>query len=234
MKRLKPWYLAEPELFKDNCFAISSAYPNLCITFEGHEVIWRGQFPIYDDQSVMIDAFEIEMRVPPDYPNQLPSISETAERIPRTLDRHIISSTGCACLFAPEERFLHVKSKSLLEFLDGPVRSFFYGQLFIELKQPWPFGERKHGYAGIAESYLDLFETDRLEIVIRWLELLGRNTVRKSEPCPCGSNIALGDCHANRFYYLRSVIPKDVARKRRMQLLSDVTLVNIFDKKESA
>jgi hypothetical protein len=43
---------------------------------------------------------------------------------------------------------LLMEKKSLLDYLDGPVRNYFRGHLLVEWVEPWPFGEWDHSKAG--------------------------------------------------------------------------------------
>lgn len=210
------WHRADPESYARMRAEVEAEYPNLNF-FIDHEVettiaavsskdkslvaedgilFIRGTFPIKDESGKSIEHFRIEAVVPPDYPETLPLVREVGGRIPRQIDRHI-SPEGFACLFAPAERFIHCpEGSTLLDFLNGPVRNFFISQSIFDLTGEWPFGQRSHGIAGIAESYAEMFEVPPTpDNVVRILEFLERREIKGHWPCPCGNGKRLRDCH---------------------------------------
>jgi hypothetical protein len=139
----------EPALLEDVGSAIAADQPDLCATGVDGVVQVRGSYAVRDG-GVFLDRYQIEIRVPRDYPKNVPVVEEIGGRIPRTADRHI-SADGTACLLVPEE-WLLAGDQSFKAFLNGPMKNFFLGQILVEAGKPWPFGQRSHGYEGLIEA----------------------------------------------------------------------------------
>ena len=136
----------------------------------------------------------------------------TGGRIPPILDRHI-NNDGFACLFVAEEKAKYYPDgSSLLDFFDGPVHSFFVGQALVDRGEPWPFGERSHGVAGIREYYEELLATTDISVILKYLQCLTPREQKGHWECPCGSGRKLRHCHGSFVYKLRQSIPRKVAK----------------------
>lgn len=208
----KVWHRANPESYEKLKWAVQAQYPHLTFHEEERRVLIRGSFPL-THEGKLLDRYIVEIEIPPDYPDSLPVVRETAGRIPHTADRHM-NRNGEACLFVPDERsWVLPPGATFLEFLNGPVYSFFLGQTFVEMGQEWPFGQRSHGNNGILEFYSEKIGTKNSEIIIRYLELLSKREIKGHWDCPCGSRKRLRDCHLREVRDLRSKIPPDVARR---------------------
>lgn len=206
----KFWQERNPALYNRTLAEVKSKYPTLHFQIRDRIVLVVGSFPIADDKGV-VDSFEVEIQLPPNFPKQLPTVRETRERIPRTLDRHMLKD-GVACLFVREDWWAsHPDSYTLLEFLDGPVRTYFVEQSMVELGMGWPFGERSHGVRGILECYQELTGAQTLEIASAFLALLAEKRIDGRRKCPCGSGYMLRHCHLPVLLELRSKIPWHVS-----------------------
>jgi hypothetical protein len=190
---------------------LANAYPLLVVEIRNHLVVVCGKFQLAED-GVEIDGFEVEIVLPDDYPRGIPSVFEVARRIPHDADHHMYEN-GRACLFVSGERWRYWPAGStFLEFLEGPVRSFFIGQSLFELTGEWPFGQRSHGLAGIFESYGELLRTRHIPTIARYLEVLSRRKLRPRSSCPCGSRRPIHSCHMRKIAELRGKIPYREAR----------------------
>lgn len=194
------------------------AYPDLQIVNESGTLYVRGSFPIIHN-GIELDRFQIEIEFPPDYPRNLPRVRETASRVPRVVDRHVIPSTGIACLFVEEDWLAAVgREPAFIDFLNGPVRNFFIGQSLVEAGQPWPFGEWPHGKAGVLEVYAGWFGTDDEPTIRRYLDCLSKEGLKGHWDCPCGSGRGIRACHRDMLRALRQRIPTWAARMALQRL----------------
>lgn len=201
-----PWHLADPESYASMKVEIEAAYPDLHFSIQDECVFIRGSFPIREDGAVLY-RYSIEVRVPRDFSKGIPVVREIGGRIPWDADRHV-NSNGDACLFVPDERWrCFPEGGTLLDFLDGPVRSFFISQSFFERAGKWPFGQRIHGPDGIVEVYAEMIgiSPDR-KTVLAFLGLLSRREVKGHWPCPCESGRILRKCHGTKVWELRDKI----------------------------
>ena len=70
------------------------------------------------------DAFHIELIIPKDYPDILPSVTEIGGRIPKEFHKH---ANGSLCLGAPlEVRMKFAQNPSLLGFVNEQVIPFLF------------------------------------------------------------------------------------------------------------
>jgi len=184
------------------------AYPDLHLAESRGELVLRGSFPIRHEGEEL-DRFLIEVSFP-DGPNEIPVIHEIGGRIPRIANRHVNPATGDICTDVPELVLLR-SDYSLLGYLNGPVRNFFISQHLVEKGEPWPFGQWKHGRAGLIEAYGEILGVSDAESVFRFLECLSLKAIKGHLPCPCGNGKRVRACHRKELDMLHSKIPADIA-----------------------
>lgn len=209
MKR--SWYEKHPELLRAMEAEVPKQYPDLRVVNECGAVSIRGSFPVMDGRDVL-DRFQIEISLPPDFPDSTPVLREIGGKIPWHEDRHVNQSNGEACPIVPEEWLVRPEHDSILAFLEGPVRNFFLGQILVEAGQPWPFGERAHGVPGLFEAYGEMVGTTDRDAIWRYLDCLSRETLKGHWDCPCGSGKRLRNCHWDQFQSLHEKISPLTAR----------------------
>jgi hypothetical protein len=215
----KPWYLRNPAYFEETQRQVNREYTSLIFTIEQGTVFLRGVFPLrFGDQD--IDHFGIEVQIPDRFPDEIPIVREVGGRIPRIIDRHVITADGQLCLFVREERWrLYPQGSTLLDFLKGPVHSHLLGQAMVELGAGWPFGERSHGLKGVLEHYEELIGTNDLSVIKRYMLILSKKSVGGHLPCPCGSGKKIRDCHLELITSLRERIPPRMATSALVALM---------------
>ncbi|MBU4311199.1 MAG: hypothetical protein KJ706_00555 [Candidatus Omnitrophica bacterium] len=99
----------------------------------------------------------------------------------------------------------------LFDFIQGPMRDYFLGQLAVEAGQPWPFGQRAHGKDGAFEFYEEFLGVKGKEVVLNYLKCLAYKTLKGRQWCSCGSGRRLRDCHMTELSQLRKHVPRDIA-----------------------
>ena len=143
------WHRENPELYDKEKAEVEAHFPNLHLGLEGDIVFVHGSFAVMFEGHVS-DRYSIELQLPRDHPKSLPLVREVGGRIPHHNDRHINPADGTACVLIPDERWrLWPQGAPLLNFLIGPVHSFFLAQSLVEAGEPWPFGQWAHGAKGI-------------------------------------------------------------------------------------
>ncbi len=214
----KPWHTVKPELLARMREDVKCAYPNLHFYPEDEVVFVRGEFPLVDDGQTL-DQFSVEIELPRYDPDELPVLREVGGRIARTEDNHINGPSGDICLFVPDERWrIYPRGSTLLDFLNVPVRNYFIGFCLVEMGEPWPFGQRSHGAAGIFEYYSELLGTDDRQVVTRYVECLSEPRLKGHWECPCGSHKRIRNCHHVALNDLRAKMPPSVAQYSLAQL----------------
>jgi len=214
-----PWHKRDPRLLARNRDEVNAKYSDLGFFIKDETVFVRGSFHVLHEDQVL-DRYQIEIELPPDWPDSIPVLREVGGRIPVHKDRHINRGDETSCLLVPEEWLLSPQRDSLRAFLDGPVHDFFLGQSLVEVGEPWPFGERAHGMPGLLQSYGEMLGTEDPATVRRYLECLGKKEVKGHWECPCGSNQRLRNCHFDHVVALRQKIPSAVALKALARLNS--------------
>jgi hypothetical protein len=220
----KPWYREKPEIYEAVRQEVEDAYPDLWFFDEGTQIVLRGWYPIYEGSKVW-DRYQVEVVLPLDSPQGFPTVREVGGRIPHIADRHVFTD-GKACIALQDAFwFEHPNGLSLLEFLNGPMRSYFASQSLMEKGgiEAWPAGEWAHGVDGIFQFYADVTGSKDPMVILEYLKLLVRNEVKGHWPCPCRSGEKLRKCHGALVYDLRSRIPRDVAAKS-VTLLQEAVL----------
>jgi len=141
------------------------------------------------------DEYIVEITVPEDYPEILPTAKEIGGRISK--DFHTYPD-NTLCLGSPiETRIKFRKQETLLGFVEDLLIPFLYAYSYREKCGEMPYGELSHGVNGILESYKGLFQINDDLAVMAFLKILADDNYRGHMSCPCGSNIKLRNCHGN-------------------------------------
>lgn len=189
---------------------LETKYPDLTVSSAGTKVYIRGAFPVLQEGRVL-DRYQIEIEWS-ESDLEVPLLRETAGRIPWIADRHM-SQGGMACLFVPEEWLLRPREeRTVIHYLDGPVKNFFLWQSLYERGKSPPWGERPHGPSGLIEAYGDLVGMKAPAAVLRCLVYLSRDQLKGHWTCPCGSSRRLRHCHIDHLHDLRKKIPRYIAK----------------------
>lgn len=192
-----PWFEREPEAYEAVRWMLVQEYPTLHARKSAGAVVVKGTLGV-SHEGVEVDRYSLELRLPSDYPRSLPTVWETAERIPREMDRHVYPTTGALCLGVAEELWLAMSGDfSLDRVLDIPVRNFLIGNSLVEQGQEWPSGDRSHGTRGLLEFYASLLGAKDERSLLRFLVSFLDGKVKGHWPCPCGSGSVLRRCHAD-------------------------------------
>lgn len=148
------------------------------------------------------DEFQIELSIPADFPERIPSVQETGGRIPSGFHK---LEDGSLCLGSPTRlRLILTESASILRFVERCVIPYLYGYLFFKRHGIMPFGELRHGEEGLREDLASLFGIDGRDAVSAFVRLTAmRKRHANKQSCPCGSKRRLGRCHNVRVNTLR-------------------------------
>jgi hypothetical protein len=134
---VEAWFRRRPEEFERLRSGLK-AYPNLHLFEDRGALCARGSVALLD-RDREVDRFNLDIRTPPDYPESLSRVLETAHRIPRHEDRHV-NGDGTLCIGVEEAIRLQCADLRLPTLLDGPVKAFLLGTIEVERGRPWPYG----------------------------------------------------------------------------------------------
>jgi hypothetical protein len=190
---------------------LAERYPNLHSSRRSADasVVLRGKFPI-THAGREIDRFFVEIEIPCNFPNAWPRVWETGGRIPHTLARHVNQADGTLCVVLPDEAFIrYPPTVTALEYLNGPLRNFFIGQLCVENGGPWPWGEHAHGLNGAIAYYGDLLGVgDDVLTIGKILYLVCERRYKGHWRCPCESGQIIRKCHGPTMRLIGERVPE--------------------------
>jgi hypothetical protein len=195
---------------------VCGTYPDLRVReAEDGCIVVRGGFPIMHEDE-LLDHYSVEIRIPPKFPDEVPIVIELDGRIPATGDRHAFKA-GNLCVEVPEDWLLR-RDRSLLAYLNGPLREYFIADALVALGEERPFPARPHNSAGLLEAYGEMLETTDPLATRRYLDTLSHKKIRGHWPCPCGSGRKLRDCHGAEVRALQARIPRRITRSALARL----------------
>lgn len=121
---------------------------------KGKEYIIQGLYKYSLDYNgcIIQGKREIKLVVQDDFPNSIPKlyISNYPEHI-----EHIYTD-GNVCLATTGEMIYFLnENPSLISFINRFVNSFIYTLDWFDKYKTYPFGDRKHGYRGSIDYYLN-------------------------------------------------------------------------------
>lgn len=151
------------------------------------------------------DSYEVELRVPSDFPLRTPTARETGGRIAPTFHK---LEGDLLCLGAPTElRIRLAMSPTLLTFVERIVIPFLYGHTYHQAYGRMPFGELEHGTAGLLQHFAGLFGVTEKSAALGFVRVASlRRRVANKLPCPCASGRRLGRCHNRRVNWGRALL----------------------------
>lgn len=185
-------------------------FPDLTVGCAGSNIHVRGAFPILHNGKVL-DRYQIKIDWS-DSDTEAPLLFETGGRIPWTRDRHM-GEGGKACPIVPEEWLLRPREmRTIVHYLEGPVRDYFLWQGLVERGESPPGGQRSHHVPGLIEAYGEMLSMSGDAAVKQCLEYLTRERLKGHWMCPCGSNRRSRNCHIEHLRELKHKIPAYIAK----------------------
>ncbi len=163
------------------------------------ELEFTARQPDYED---ITDTYEIEIRVPQDFPRSVPAVRELGGRIPKSFHTH---TDRTLCLGSPVRLQLEIsKAPTLPEFVRNCVVPYLYGYSHKELHGTLPQGELSHGRKGRIEDYQAIFHQKNEKQCMEMIRLASlKKRVANKQPCFCGDKNRLGKCHNKKVNHLR-------------------------------
>ena len=212
-----PWWMIKKDLYNQTIEDVSQ-YKGLRHHIKNNQFIIFGAWPVYGGSTGKIHLEDLLIKIvfPDNYPDELPKVYETGNRIKTKNAYTHFYKDGSACLFYPTERyFIFPKDQEfqLKRFLDGPVKNFFFSQLYYIYHNIWIFGQRSHGIKGLLEFYGEHLgiPCDQKNI-LAVLSYLIKPQIKGHWSCPCGSD-KLRKCHFEKFRSLNNQIPKKAIQR---------------------
>lgn len=189
-----------------------------CLTLTGKYNL----IAIKSGQHYINDFYDLKIEVPHNFPYEIPTVIETAGRIPRDGDHHInwynIGKDNL-CLGSRIRILSEIaKEPTIKGFIKNCVDPFLYS---ISIEK-FVFGELTHGYEGILEDYKNIFNVKTNEQVLKILNLIcTKKRLANKKICPCGCGERLGKC---KLHILINKIRKNSIKKSNLFELQQLTL----------
>tara|TARA_R110002096_G_scaffold259030_1_gene452643 strand:+ start:128546 stop:129214 length:669 start_codon:yes stop_codon:yes gene_type:complete len=201
------WSVREPQAFAQACEELLAEFPTLHLepVLGGEEL--RGSFVVRDEGGAL-DTFKIRARLPAAFPEALPTIWETGQRLPHRPERHV-NPDGSLCIMLPDEYWAEHEQCGLLAYLRGPVHDYFLGQLGYEQSGVWPGAEMAHGSPGRVQYYQRLLGTNAPDALRRLCDDLTADRLERQGLCPCGSKRKRRRCHGQQIARLRGKVSRE-------------------------
>jgi hypothetical protein len=173
----------------------------------GEHWVINGAIDVIDDEGSPWDTFDIRIFVPQNFPEQLPMLQETGNRIPKESKWH--NSLAC-CLSTNATIYFKLGDDiTLLNWLIKFAHPFLANYVYKREKGEYASGEFAHETPGIIQGYENLFGLSGVNAVFEKLKMLcsvlhlGRN-----DKCFCGSGKKFKKCYQNSpFSHKYSNIP---------------------------
>lgn len=159
----------------------------------------RFQFKAEGIGKTVEDYFELEILVENSFPYVIPTIRETAGKIPKNGDFHV-NPDGTLCLGSVLRlKKILFDKPDLVSFAENCLVPYLFN-VSIKLRDGGKFitGELEHGTAGIVFDYMEIFGLSSPVQVVSALELLAiKKRVSNKRICPCGCGFRLGRCNTH-------------------------------------
>jgi hypothetical protein len=228
----EPWHRRQPSLLNDLRQELERRYLDLSILLEDDVVYLRGGFPVVHN-GVELDRFQIEVRIPQEFPNDIPIVREVGGRVPIGIPEWHTYDNGSLCIIVPEEWLINPQSGSVVAFLDSPVRNFFIAHALAETGIKRPMGERPHGSRGLLETYGEWVGSNEPTVIENYFDCLSMERIPRQWFCPCASGQKLRRCHGEQLKTLQKKIPFPVAAKALRRLRFQIARDHDFFTKNS-
>jgi hypothetical protein len=193
------------EILRAQFLDLQTKYPGLTLVqnvFGDWSVKGQLKFSAtYGDAGTISDVYEIEVLIPRNFPNEIPSVKDLSGR---TKDFHT-NHDGTLCLGAPlAVRIAFSKAMTLLGFVENCMINFLYSCSYKNLYGKLPFGDLPHGNEGIFQYYQEFFGVNDGSAVLNLLRVLADDDYRGHLECPCGSGAKTRSCHGDQLKYANS------------------------------
>jgi hypothetical protein len=198
--------------------------PSLRIVPDDSDLVLAGTLEVNAQASrraAISDTYQIELRIPANFPREVPLTLETGGRIPRSY-HHL--QDGSLCLGSETRlRLLLADGLSLVGFVERCVLPYFYRYSYLKTYGEAPFSDLPHGREGIREDLRLLLGVDRRSAVVPFVGLIAmKKRHANKRRCPCGSGRLLGRCHNRQVNRLRNRLGRYWFRLVRLQLTQEV------------
>ena len=182
--------------------------PRLTMVDNGIEHIIQGEYKYSLDYDGHIAQGErnIKLTVKKNFPNSIPKFY--LYDYPKHIEHIYQDGNVCLATIGEMIYFLN-ENPSLIAFIGKFVDAFIYTLDWFEKYNTYPFGDRKHGYKGLLDYYLNDLNLTK-EQYTNMTIMIYKDKYRGHMPCICGSGKKLRNCHGK---YILPIITNGSYRK---------------------
>lgn len=175
--------------------------------------IFSGNYFLKDDSDKLIESFAVRVCIPLKYPNTVPIVLSTDEKITRHEDLHI-SEEGIICF---EHGYNLNKYASgglrLYDFIEYYFPKYFSWILLKQNGNTENLKEWAHGKKGNLEMYeLLLCTSDIRKMEAFLVQYLSVSKPGRNQKCYCNSGKKIKNCHLEAINFLRSTSKKEIEK----------------------
>lgn len=162
---------------------------------------------LHPDTGKFIDIFRVEIIYPECFPFCFPKVIELDEKIPRTLERHIMPHSHTICFAVQiEELLLCQTGINSLWFIDNILLPRLAEEYIVSNGGKYR-SEYSHNRSGANwEYFMKRFKTTDHDLILNILKSISEKQLPKGDrPCFCGSNMIYSKCHKKEVQFLRQI-----------------------------
>lgn len=145
------------------------------------------------EDTTLILRYELRVKIPISFPIQLPKVFDLKGQLDRRFEH--VNRDGSLCLATDIDLKLRFQSNSPFRIYLGILLEYLTEYKYWKLYSAYPIEPRSHGLEGVYETYLDLFETDKIVIVKKLIMYIPVKNSQRNIYCPCGSGVKFKNCH---------------------------------------
>ncbi len=211
------------EIVWDHLVEARTRYPKLSDPVEENNVQKIvGAIDVVDDAGRYWDTYDVSIIIPAKYPNDLPILIETSNKIERHIDWHIIGEGFC-CLSTKAKIFHELKGDlTLLRWLDKFAHPYLANHVYKLKTGHYANEEFSHGTLGIIEGWRQILDcNDTKKVLLQLKRMAGIESLPLNQLCFCNSGKKYKRCYLLNESAHRMNIP-------RYQIISDIKAIEKF------
>ena len=160
----------------------------------------------------------IKLIIKKDFPDSIPKFY--VFNYPEQIEHIYEDNNVCLATIGEMIYFLN-ENPSFEAFVDKFVNAFLYTLDWFQKYKTYPFGDRKHGYKGLLDYYMNDLKLTK-EQYRKMVIMIYENKYRGHRLCICGSGKKLRNCHGKYILpIIKNISYKNAFIKEAMAILTE-------------
>lgn len=166
------------------------------LKYDSNSRCLSGEIELISDSGNYIDIFNVEIFIPENFPKSFPKVTETEEKIPRKLSRHVMPESNHLCLAVEiEEILLCTQGITLLWFCDKVLVPRLCEEFRVNNGEKYQ-KEYSHDFGGTWEFLMKHLKLKNPKLVLNFIKAMAnKKTPRGDRTCLCDSGLEYRLCH---------------------------------------